>query len=721
MKKRWLSAVLAVVVAVAAVPMMVFAVGDATPAVASSVSEDEARLNVANCVAQAGETVQLHLGVQSTGNLKALSLSGLTYNRKKLELVSGEWAEMGQSLAHWDEDMEAAVIAFEENTDVAKVVFTLTFRIKETVPYGEVLPVSCQATAKKRLADGRECNVDVTATAGSITVGIPGDIDGNGVLEPMDPICLLYRLMLPEVYSVAQPLELNGDGMATTDDAIYLLYHVMLSENYPLSWMPATGRLTVTNTTTTAGGDDYTTSAANKTTAAGSYATTMTTSKAATTTQRNTTGVATTTTSNTTSPSDPQNIPMPTRDLKNKTVTVFSWRDQQSENCYGASKPDMRKVYNKVGLETKWYQATHDIYVDRLAVAVASGDSPDLVEWNTTQMYPAAIESGLVVPIDAYIDFSAPIWDDVRELTAKYQINGKTFFSVEYMQIAEFVYYNPELFKQYALETPLELWREGKWTLTALQKMANALVAIDDSGNVTRLGFVPGNIGAITGLELVEYNRTYGYKLNISNTKYKTLMNIMYNMGVKGTRSAGFDAPTGVAKGTVAMAQTAGWAMTNEMNAARERGELEWVILPKLDDTSKHYYNVNLQQTFGLVKGAKNPEGAAYLIELRKWAFLNYPLNEYLPFTDTAYTREFGEKMDVNGGTLTAAEIQYTQEMLSQGYDVVANNLWGGWVGSVQFPGITEVISNGNTWSTVLKNKKASLEAVLKQWDFSGV
>ncbi|MBQ9859199.1 MAG: hypothetical protein IJO76_00785 [Clostridia bacterium] len=417
-----------------------------------------------------------------------------------------------------------------------------------------------------------------------------------------------------------------------------------------------------------------------------------------------------------------KNVAMPTRKLANNVVTVFSWRDQQSDNCYGGSKPDLRKVYKDVGLETKWYQATHDNYMDALAAVVASGSAPDLVEWNAIKMYPAAIASGLVVPYGNYIDFSSKIWDDVRSLTAKYQINGGTYFSVEYMQIAELLYYDPTIIKAAGLKTPLELWRENKWTLKELQNIADKTVKIDKEGKVTRYGFVPGDIGAITGLEMVEYNRARGYKLNITNSKYKTLMNIMYQMGVNGTRSAGFTTPGDVGKGNVVMSMTAGWGMTNEMNDARLKGQLEWCVLPKLDNNSEHYYNLTLQQTFGLIKGAQNPEGGAYMIELRKWAFLNYPWLETLPFTDTAYTRKYGEKLASIGsgdkGTLTKEQIAYSTELLSKDYDVVANNLWGGWVGNGQFPGITEVVSNGNSWSTVLANKKATMEAVLKQWKF---
>ncbi|MBQ8684539.1 MAG: extracellular solute-binding protein [Clostridia bacterium] len=416
-----------------------------------------------------------------------------------------------------------------------------------------------------------------------------------------------------------------------------------------------------------------------------------------------------------------KNVAMPQRTLSNKTVTVFSWRDQMSDGCYSATKPDLRKVYADAGLTIKWYAATFENYMDTLSAAKVSGETPDLLEWDVGTTYPAAIASKLVVPIDDYIDFTAPIWADALELTKKYQIANKTYFSVEYMQINELMYYDPTIIKQAGLETPLELWRKGKWTLKAMQNIADKTRIVDTGGKVTRIGLIPGDVGMITGLELVEYNRAKGYKLNIANSKYKTLMNTLYDMGVAGTQSAGFSYPSDVGKGTAVMSMTAGWAMTHEMDAARRSGRVEWCILPKLDDKSEHTYNLTLQLTFGILDGAKNPEGAAYVIELRKWAFLNYPWLEALPFSDTAYTRKYGEKKvgTDSEGVLTAAEQAYTQELLSKDYTVIAANLWGGWLGSSQFPGLTEVVSNGNQWSTVLANKKTTLEAILKHWKFS--
>ena len=106
------------------------------------------------------------------------------------------------------------------------------------------------------------------------------------------------------------------------------------------------------------------------------------------------------------------------------------------------------------------------------------------------------------------------------------------------------------------------------------------------------------------------------------------------------------------------------------------------------------------------------------MIELRRGAFLNYPWVESIPFSGTAYTKKFGEKK--TGVNLeTEAEASYTKKMLSKGYDVMIPNPSYGWIGSSQFPGITQVVTNGNKWSTVVKNQTPILEAVLKTYRFS--
>lgn len=66
---------------------------------------------------------------------------------------------------------------------------------------------------------------------------IPGDIDGNGVVEQDDAVYLLLHTMFgEEFYPVAMDADIDKDGAVTQEDAVYLLLHTMFGESfYPLN------------------------------------------------------------------------------------------------------------------------------------------------------------------------------------------------------------------------------------------------------------------------------------------------------------------------------------------------------------------------------------------------------------------------------------------------------------------------------------------------------
>ena len=65
--------------------------------------------------------------------------------------------------------------------------------------------------------------------------GIPGDVNGDEIVNEDDAIHLLRYLFFPEEYPVEKPQDYTGDGLVNEDDAIYLLRHVFFPEEYPLT------------------------------------------------------------------------------------------------------------------------------------------------------------------------------------------------------------------------------------------------------------------------------------------------------------------------------------------------------------------------------------------------------------------------------------------------------------------------------------------------------
>ena len=63
---------------------------------------------------------------------------------------------------------------------------------------------------------------------------LPGDMNGDGVLDLSDAFCLLRHSLLPDRYGISRPGDVNGDGRVDSADAIRLLRHILDPSRYPL-------------------------------------------------------------------------------------------------------------------------------------------------------------------------------------------------------------------------------------------------------------------------------------------------------------------------------------------------------------------------------------------------------------------------------------------------------------------------------------------------------
>lgn len=64
---------------------------------------------------------------------------------------------------------------------------------------------------------------------------VPGDMDGDEEVTPVDALYLLRHVLMPTIYPVSRKVDVNGDGVTNATDAIYLLRHVLLPHLYPLT------------------------------------------------------------------------------------------------------------------------------------------------------------------------------------------------------------------------------------------------------------------------------------------------------------------------------------------------------------------------------------------------------------------------------------------------------------------------------------------------------
>lgn len=95
----------------------------------------------------------------------------------------------------------------------------LSMKAKEGA-VGEVSPLTVTVRSAV-LADGETTRID--ATNGAFHNGMPGDVNGDGLVDSMDYVRLARYLVGEEVTIVALNADLTGDGKVTDADAMKLL------------------------------------------------------------------------------------------------------------------------------------------------------------------------------------------------------------------------------------------------------------------------------------------------------------------------------------------------------------------------------------------------------------------------------------------------------------------------------------------------------------------
>ena len=64
---------------------------------------------------------------------------------------------------------------------------------------------------------------------------VPGDVDGDGVINDADVARLLWHILFPDTYEVSGNADYNGDGRVDDQDVAYLLWHTLFPEQYPIN------------------------------------------------------------------------------------------------------------------------------------------------------------------------------------------------------------------------------------------------------------------------------------------------------------------------------------------------------------------------------------------------------------------------------------------------------------------------------------------------------
>lgn len=144
----------------------------------------------------------------------------------------------------------------------------------------------------------------------------------------------------------------------------------------------------------------------------------------------------------------------------------------------------MIKEFEKThpGIEVEHVSVTSDYY-NKLSVAIAAGVAPDVAQLIATYSLAEFAEAGLIQPLDRFIqragiqakDFFPLVWESWR-------YDGSVW-AMTYDVDANMLFTNRSLFEATGVTLPQ--------TIEELDETARRLTAVDDAGNIVRMGFVP--------------------------------------------------------------------------------------------------------------------------------------------------------------------------------------------------------------------------------------
>lgn len=295
--------------------------------------------------------------------------------------------------------------------------------------------------------------------------------------------------------------------------------------------------------------------------------------------------------------------------LKGTTVTFAHFGDE------GAAEYEkvLKAFTKKTGIKYKLVSFNQAEYVAQVSKQIAAKSGPDVIICNDT--FPAALE--IAQPLQNIVNLEDNFWDD--NITNICTVGGNTYFVNSLNSVWEnidTVFYNKTIFSNNGLTSPLDYYKNGQWTWENFRKCAE---------EVKKLGYVGGyadadKINASLGSPMINYNpKTAAF----SGSSYSAL-SVGYQFEAQMFKDGLWSSTDWwgtFANGKIGLMAAGGvWgAKYNGAFKDADNNMLGMVPLPS-SFNGKQCKPTGSLRAYGIAKGAKNPEGAVYLLRY----FLDY-------------------------------------------------------------------------------------------------
>ncbi len=285
----------------------------------------------------------------------------------------------------------------------------------------------------------------------------------------------------------------------------------------------------------------------------------------------------------------------------------------------GDVKPAYKYFQENYGCNIEVTIVASNAIAERLTTMMSSGESPDLVDYQTNT-FPLMMSKNMYTPLEDYMDMSAPQWSGLENYINKYKWAGHNYYYPwSYNVSTQWLIYNRGLFEELAIDDPKDLYDQGKWDWDAFK---NCMQKFVDSGE-GRTG-VYGQLGTAlfdtTGTPLVSIAEDGTLQANFVNPDIERAANFYQDL-----KSGGLcKYPEGdyidisedpITSGLSAFQAMQEWIITNYSKKMVKDTSLDifFIPFPRDPEADKYYMGMS---TFGYLvpSGSQHVEQAAVFI-----------------------------------------------------------------------------------------------------------
>lgn len=342
-----------------------------------------------------------------------------------------------------------------------------------------------------------------------------------------------------------------------------------------------------------------------------------------------------------------KNIPA---NVKSKGLHVLMWRKYTK-----TEQAAVNAFMKATGIDVKTTVSTEAQYGTKLASLISGKDSPDVV-CVQSERFPGFVIKSMNPLNEKTFRLKDPIW--YKAYMDCYKVNNKYFavaingtWSCEDCNYV--TYYNPNILS--GMSDPYELYKQGKWDWAAAEEIARKVVAKGSS--YSGISLQDKDLYMHTaGVDFITYNGQKFTNTLSNSTQKSKLVNAWTELSslVSDGLIKGWD-PQGLSKGQVGLFSAISYGLYNEGgwfdSVATKGGVGALKAVPMAGPTQDTAYVPTRPKAWGVAKGAKNPEGAAYFLRY----FLD-PANSNM--NGTFYNSQFGEVFNIISRASTKKSIK---------------------------------------------------------------